>query len=72
MFLGCRVFNQTCKFDTSNAVGMNDMFMQCISFNNGGKTMEFTTGKVENFARMFLDCRVFNQTCNLTRRMQWA
>ena len=62
MFLGCRVFNQTCKFDTSNAVGMNDMFMQCISFNNGGKTMEFTTGKVENFARMFLDCSVFNQT----------
>ena len=62
MFLGCRVFNQTCKFDTSNAVGMNDMFMQCISFNNGGKTMEFTTGKVENFSTMFSFCSVFNQT----------
>ena len=49
MFQDCRVFNQTCKFETSLVGQMENMFSGCTAFNNGGVPFEFDTELVRSF-----------------------
>ena len=67
MFQDCRVFNQTCKFETSLVGQMENMFSGCTAFNNGGVPFEFDTKLVRSFENMFMNCVNLDQPCSVAR-----